>query len=92
LGEIGDPYRSGTAVERLLQNGARVASRWNGLVYWTDAMKSISSVLSQNRILKGVGGEGDTRFLAYLGIDKAMSARIAEQFSRHGETLDSVRV
>lgn len=92
LGEVGDPYRSGSPVERWLQNGTRVASQWNGLVYWTDAMKSISSVLSQNRIIKGVGGEGDTRFLAYLGIDRQMGGRIAEQFATHGETLDSVRV
>ncbi len=93
MGEIGDPYRAGTAVERVLQNSARVASRWNGIVYWTDGMKAISSVLSQNRILEGATGAGkDKRFLAYLGIDQGMAGRISEQFAAHGETLDNVRV
>ena len=92
LGEIGDPYRQGTAMERLLQNGSRVASKWNGLVYWTDAMKSISSVMSQNRILEGTLKGKDTRLLAYLGIDTRMSKRVAAQFAEHGEVLDGVHV
>lgn len=92
LGEIGDPYRQGTAMERLLQNGSRVASKWNGLVYWTDAMKSISSVMSQNRILEGALKGKDTRLLAYLGIDTRMSKRVAAQFAEHGEVLDGVHV
>jgi hypothetical protein len=94
LGEIGDPYRSGTAVEKWLTNASRLASKWNGLVYWTDGMKAISSVLSQNRIVEAAlsAGEKDTRLLAYLGIDGDMSRRIATQFSEHGDTLDGVRV
>jgi hypothetical protein len=92
LGEVGDPYRQGTAVERLLQNGARVGSKWNGLVYWTDAMKSISSVLSQNRILEGAVKGKDQRLLAYLGIDSDMAARVSRQFGEHGEVLDGVHV
>jgi hypothetical protein len=93
LGEIGDPYRHGTAIERTLQTATRVGSKWNGLVFWTDGMKSISSILSQNRIVAGALGKGDdTRFLAYLGIDKDMSGRIAEQFKTHGETMDSIHV
>ena len=92
LGEIGDPYRHGTAIERVLQTATRVGSKWNGLIYWTDAMKSISSVLSQNRIVAGALKEGDTRFLAYLGIDKDMAARIGKEFKTHGETIDSIHV
>lgn len=93
LGEIGDPYRSGTAVERWLSNGARIGSKWNGLVYWTDGMKAISSVLSQNRILEAaVSGKKDTRLLAYLGIDGDMANRVAKQFADHGDDLDGVKV
>lgn len=92
LGEIGDPYRSGTAVERWLTNGARAGSKWNGLVYWTDAMKAISSVLSQNRIIEAAATGKDARMLAYLGVDQDMAARIAKQFADHGETIDNVRV
>lgn len=93
LGEIGDPYRSGTAVERWLTNASRIGSKWNGLVYWTDGMKAISSVLSQNRILEAaVSGKKDARLLAYLGIDGDMAARVAKQFAEHGEDLDGVKV
>jgi hypothetical protein len=92
LGEIGDPYRSGTAVERWLTNGTRFASKWNGLVYWTDGMKAISSVLSQNRIIEAAAKGDQKRTLAYLGIDEDMAKRIAAQFSEHGDTHDNVRV
>ena len=93
LGEIGDPYRSGTAVERWLTNGARLGSKWNGLVYWTDGMKAISSVLSQNRIIEAaVSGKKDARLLAYLGIDGDMAERVAGQFAEHGDNLDGVKV
>lgn len=94
LGEIGDPYRSGTAVERWLTNGSRLGSKWNGLVYWTDGMKAISSVLSQNRIVEAAVSNGakDTRLLAYLGIDGDMARRIATQFAEHGDDLEGVKV
>lgn len=90
--EIGDPYRRGTAVERLLEAGTRVGSRWNGILLWTDAMKGITSVMSQDRIVRGVLGEGDDRFLAYLGINRQMKARISQQIADHGEELDGVWV
>lgn len=90
--EIGDPYRHGTAAERLLDNAARVGSRWNGILIWTDAMKGISSVISQDRIIRGVLGEGDDRFLAYLGISKEMKARISQQIADHGDEVDGVWV
>jgi len=92
LGEIGDPYRSGTAVERWLTNGSRIGSKWNGLVYWTDGMKAISSVLSQNRIVEAAISGKDQRLLAYLGIDGGMAERIARQFAEHGEDLEGVKV
>ncbi len=90
--EITDPYRAGTAVGRLMQTGTRVASRWNGLNLWTDASKAITSILSQNRILEGALGKVDAPYLAYLGIDKGMAARIGEQFRAHGKIKNGVHV
>lgn len=90
--EIGDPYRRGAAIERLLEAGTQVGSRWNGILLWTDAMKGITSVMSQDRIARGALGGGDDRFLAYLGINKHMKARIAQQLTTHGEELDGVWV
>lgn len=93
LGEIGDPYRSGTAIERLLQNGTRIGSKWNGMSLFTDMSKSIASIMSQNRILDAVAGrKADARFLAYLGIDGDMAGRIGREFAEHGEVIDGVRV
>ena len=92
LVELGDPYRSGTMVEKWLQNGTRVASKLNGISLFTDISKSIASVMSQNRILEGVAGAGDRRFLAYLGIDGDMTSRIAKQFAEHGHTDSTVRI
>jgi hypothetical protein len=92
LAEIGDPYRVSSPFDRFMQNATRVASKWNGLIYWTDGMKSISSIMSQNRILEGAVSGKDSRTLAFLGIDKAMAARIGEQFAAHGDTIENVRV
>ena len=93
LGEIGDPYRSGTAIERLLQNGTRIGSKWNGMSLFTDMSKSIASIMSQNRILDAVAGRADdARFLAYLGIDGDTAGRIGREFAEHGEIVDGVRV
>lgn len=92
LGEVADPYARNTAMQRMLVNASRVASKWNGLSLWTDTMKSVSSILSQNRILEGAIGEKDGRFLAYLGIDKEMADRIAKQFVLYGETRDTIKV
>lgn len=93
LGEIADPYRGATAMEKLLENGAKLATKWNGMAVWTDATQAISSTLSQNRILRGVlGKEKDDRFLAYLGIDAGMAGRIAEKFNAHGEVRDGIHI
>ncbi|WBO23842.1 hypothetical protein [Sphingomonas abietis] len=48
LVELGDPYRSGTMVEKWLQQDTRVASKLNGISLFTDVSKSIASVMSQN--------------------------------------------
>lgn len=97
ISEIMDPYAARGPVEGFLANMTNVASKWNGIRIWTDGMKSIASVLTQNRILQGSEGFGKIKpseraYLAYLGIDESMAGRISEQFATHGETVDKVRV
>jgi len=92
MGEMGDPYRSGTGIERLLTTSARVASNWNGINLMTDISQAIAATLSQNRILVAATGKKDARLLAYLGIDEEMAGRIAKEFRAHGETESTVRV
>lgn len=90
IAEMGDRLAPNSPMERLLQNGTKIASRWNGLDLWTDVMKGTASVMSQNRIINGVLGEGDTRFLAYLGIDENMAGRIKAQAERFAEKRDGI--
>jgi hypothetical protein len=95
ISEIIDPYSSRGPVEKFLENMTNVASKWNGIRIWTDMAKSLTSVMTQNRILEGVTSFAKTKdksYLAYLGIDESMAGRIAKQFETHGETVDGVRV
>lgn len=97
MAEITDPYASRGPAEAFLENMTNVASKWNGIRFWTDGMKSVASVMTQNRILKGVERFGTIKdrekaYLAYLGIDQSMAERIAKQFADHGEMMDGVRV
>jgi len=90
--EIGDPYGKGNAVERLMENASRVASKWNGLQYFTDFSKSLASVMSQARMIDGVMAGKDQKYLRFLGIDGFMEGRIKEQLSAHSRVIDGVRV
>lgn len=95
--EITDPYSSRGPVEAFLENVTNVASKWNGIRIWTDMMKAVASVMTQDRILRGVAQYGSVKqkeraYLAYLGIDQSMAERIARQFAEHGEDARGVRV
>lgn len=90
--EIGDPYGKGNAVERLMENASRVASKWNGLQMFTDFSKSIASVTSQGRIMDAVLAGKDQKYLRFLGIDSFMEGRIKEQVRAHSKMIDGIRV
>jgi hypothetical protein len=97
ISEIVDPYASRGPVEAFMENMTNFASKWNGIRMWTDMMKSVASVMTQNRILQNVEGFAkingkEKSYLAYLGIDESMADRIAKQFTAHGENIDGVRV
>lgn len=97
LSEIGDPYAARGPIEAFLENMTNVASKWNGIRMWTDGMKSVASVMTQNRILSGVTNYGglaakEKSYLAFLGIDQSMAERIAAQYAEHGENLNGVHV
>jgi hypothetical protein len=90
--DMGDPYAHGTALDRLLHKASSVASKWNGMAAFTDFEHHLASIVTQNRILKGVSAGNDVRFMAQLGVDPHMAERIAKQFSDHGELVDKCRV
>lgn len=89
LAELQDPYRYGSQYERFLSNATRVFTKMTGLPYWNDTMKTIASVMTQNRMAKTAlnwakAGERDRAYLAYLGIDENLAEQIAGQIRRHG--------
>jgi hypothetical protein len=97
LAEITDPYASRGPIEAFLENMTNFASKWNGIRLLTDMQKSLASVMTQNRILDGVGRYGgiaakEKAYLAHLGIDESMAGRIAQQFAEYGSTVEKVRV
>jgi hypothetical protein len=60
-------------------------------------MKSVATVMTQNRILGDVGRfdaikDKERAYLAFLGINRDMAERINRQFAAHGESVDGVRV
>lgn len=102
LGDVMDPFVSKTtSLERLMQKGTRVASRWNLINHFTDAQQAISSTLSQHRILESVMGNGGrdgsfvdkgTRLIRMLGIDERTQRDIAEYVAVHGQNVDGIQV
>lgn len=97
LSEIIDPYASRGPIEAFMEQMTNVASKWNGIRLLTDMQKSISAVMTQNRILRGASmfgevAEKERAYLNFMGIDQSMAERIAKQFAEHGQTIESVRV
>lgn len=92
LAEVGDRYAENTAFERLLQNGTKIASRWNGILHFTDFNQAVASVLTQDRMINAMMKGKEARYLAYLGIDENMAGRIAKQLEKHAENIDGVWV
>lgn len=102
-GDIADPFLSKVShVERFLQKGSGLASRWNFVNAFTDAQQAIASTLSQHRVLEAVLGNGrkpgsmvagdGERLLRMLGIDQRTQTDIADLFTKHGQTVDGIRV
>lgn len=89
LADLQDPYRYGSSYERFLSNASNVFSKATGLAWWNDTMKTMASVMTQNRMMRNAldwkgAGKTERAYMAYLGIDEDMAARIAAQFKKHG--------
>jgi len=94
LADLQDPYRYGSRYEKFLSNASNLFSKATALSLWNDTMRTVVSVMSQNRLLQNIekataGGaldfnRIDTAYMAMLGIDEHMAQRIGDQFRRHG--------
>lgn len=96
MADLRDPYRYGNRYERFLDNAANVFTKFTGIGWWTDTMNMVSSVMTENRILRNVGNMGnldryEKAYMGFLGIDEDMAQRIAAQFKKHGITENDIR-
>lgn len=95
--ELTDPYSISSPFERFLHNTATGFSKLNGMVYWNDYMKSFTSVMTQNRILRNADNlaslsKKERAYMAYLGVGEDMGRRVNKMFKEHGELVDGVYV
>ncbi|PJR16797.1 hypothetical protein [Sinorhizobium meliloti] len=95
LADLQDPYRYGSKFERYLSNASNIFTKATGLGWWNDTMKTMASVMTQNRMMRNALGYAgaDARekaYMAFLGIDEDMAARIAKQFHKHGIEEDGI--
>ena len=92
LAELGDPFARGTAFDRFLANGSRLATKFNGMALFQDVNETIASLMTQNRLFKGVLNGKDEKWLSQLGLDATLRNRIADQFRVHGEVMDGAHI
>lgn len=95
LADLTDPYAYGSRFERFLSNTSNAFSKATGLAWWNDTMKSIASVMTQNRMMRNAldwngAGKTERAYMAMLGIDEDMAQRIAAQFRKYGIEEDGI--
>lgn len=91
LADLNDPYAYGSRFERYLSNTSNAFTKATGLSWWNDTMKTMASVMTQNRILRNslVGdysklGKYELSYMNFLGINEGTAELIAKQFQKHG--------
>jgi hypothetical protein len=92
LAEVGDPYAGGTAIERLLDSGTHLASKWNGLNMLTDFQKSFDAIIVQDRMNNALLKGTDDKFLAYSGMNSATRSKVKKQLEAHMSEEDGITV
>jgi hypothetical protein len=95
LADLNDPYRYGSKFERYLSNASNVFTKATGLGWWNDTIKSMASVMTQNRMMRNAldwdgAGKTERAYMGFLGIDEDMASRIALQFRKHGIEEDGI--
>lgn len=95
LADLNDPYAHGSRYERFLSNASNAFSRATGLGWWNDTLKSVSSVMTQNRMMRNAldwngADKYEKAYMAYLGIDEDMAQRVSAQFRKHGIEEDGI--
>lgn len=89
LADLNDPYRYRSGFDRYLSNATNLFTKATGLGWWNDTVKSVASVMTQNRMARNSldwakAGERERAYMAYLGINEDTAGRIAKQIEKHG--------
>lgn len=96
LAELDNPYAQGSVPERMMRNATTAFSKATGLGYWNDGMKSVASLLTQNRVLRNIDfskiDKPEQDYMAFLGIEGDMAQRIGAEFKKHGAKEGKVSI
>lgn len=93
VADMTDPYVERNALESFIDNSARVFSKLNGLVYFTDFMKTFGTGMSQDRLIRNVMAdwsalpEVERRYMLYLGIDDVMADRMRAEVGQAAKAV-----
>lgn len=98
LTDLADPYATRGPFERMLNNISTTFSKLTLLPWFNDFNKSVSAVLTQNRILRNAGtdfaslGSRDHAYMGFVGINADMAARIDKMFKEFGDVDGNVHI
>jgi len=87
-------------IDQVMQKTSAIASTINGMNVWTSTMKTFAGIMTQNRMLEGILeyaktgklGQKEIENLASHGIGEDLAKRIANQFEKHGETREVLKI
>jgi hypothetical protein len=99
LADIGDAPPPSSKVEAWLARQSTTFSAVSLMPFWNDATKQFTGVVTQSRIMDDIKSlldgsitERDKSWLASNFIDAAIGKKIIDQFARHGEVFDTVKI
>ena len=99
MAEINNPYVKGSKFEKGVDAIGGAFGRITMMTQWNTALKQFSGVVTQGRIVDGVKAsvagsisKKDARYLNMIGIDAAMSKRVAKELSKNGMVKDGVTI
>lgn len=89
LADLNDPYRYQSAFDRYISNASQAFSQATGLAWWNDTVKSMTSVMTQNRMARNIldwkgMNERERAYMSYLGINGTSASAIRKQIEKYG--------
>lgn len=97
MADVADPYANGTQFERTLTWMSDNFSKLSLLDYWNNYQKGFSSVITQQRMIENLSNfdnlkSKESRYMAFLGIDKNNVNGIKKQLKAHSSKEGSFNI